>query len=182
MIEYARIRQVIEAMAEAAEIKIVRANQVAPRPNYPLGTYQVMQLIGWDPTQYCVRSAAKDDDATTLVKSSFETIKVPISLNFIGLGTPDALYATAAKAKAWILSAAGREFCAALNIVPRLAGDITDRSALIDTEAELRIGFDIRLDCDNVTIDEIEVIDKIALNGETIEPRHEQEGEQNGLP
>lgn len=181
MIEYARIRRVIEAMADAAEIKIVRANQVAPRPSYPLATYQVMQLIGWDPMQYCVGSETKAGDAATVTQSSFETIKVPISLNFVGLGTPDALYAFAAKAKAWILSTAGREFCAAQNIVPRLVGDITDRSAIIDTDAEIRIGFDIRLDCDNVTIDEIEVMEKIALNGETIEPLQEQEGEQDGL-
>lgn len=170
MIEFDRVRKVVEAMATAIDFKIVRANQVAPRPNYPLGTYQVMQLIGWDPMQYCLSSAAKEGDTTTLVKSSFETIKVPISLNFIGLGAPDALYAAAAKAKAWILSAAGRDYCATKSIVPRLVGDITDRSALIDTDAELRVGFDIRLDCDNLIEEEIEALEKIALNGKIIEP------------
>lgn len=171
MIDFDRLRQVIEKMAEATTpLKIVRAGQNGPRPAYPLATYKVMQLNGWQPHQYFTSDALKEGDATTIVVSKFETLKVTISLNFSDFGKPDAIWAAAKKAKDWLTSTAGEEFCETLEIVPRILGDINDRSAFMETDNELRIGFDIRLDCDNVTTEELEAMSKVVINGNEITP------------
>ncbi len=168
-----RIRAVIEAMATAVgteenPVRIIRAYQSQKHPGYPHGLYTVMQGQGEEPHRHSISHAPKEGDATTVVRTRFETIRYDISLTFLGTKGPDELYELAEKARNWLISLAGQDVCTAQKLVARLNGGITDRSVFMEQVFEKRVGFDFRLDGDSEITEELPAINTVSLNGTTL--------------
>jgi len=168
MIQPARIRAVIEAMATASTVKIIRAYQGQKHPGYPHGLYSVTGGDGQELHRRSTSYSVKVGDPNTVVKTSLETVKMNISLSFLGVNGPDELYALAENARNWLVSQAGTDICTAQKLIARLVGGITDRSVFMEQVFEQRVGFDFRLDGDSSASEELPTVNTMSVNGRNL--------------
>ena len=107
-------------------------------------------------------------DDTKIDKTRRELNKYPITIMAVDKITADLPYDIIKQAKQWFNTQDGRDFCNERGFVPRIINpSITNVSNFRNTAYLPRIGFEIRLDFQSITVEEITRIDTIEVTGDT---------------
>ena len=176
MLDVPLLREVIKEMvlfvranvAGASTMEFRRADQLAAVPTFPFLLYEIGagQIEGSQSNIITQRTNQADD--TKIDKTRRELNKYPITIMAVDKITPDLPYDIIKQAKQWFNTPDGRDFCNDRRFVPRIINQsITNVSNFRNTAYLPRIGFEIRLDFQSITVEEITRIDTIEVTGDT---------------
>ncbi len=176
MLDVPLVREIIKEMVlfvranvtGASTMAFRRADQLAAVPTFPFLLYEIGagQIEGSQSNIITQRTNQADD--TKIDKTRRERNRYPITIMAVDKITPDLPYDIIKQAKQWFNTQDGRDFCNARGFVPRIINQsITNVSNFRNTAYLPRIGFEIRLDFQSITVEEIDRIDTIELEGDT---------------
>lgn len=144
MIPYITIKYIIQSLADELEIDIIRAEQPGDAPSYPYGVYKLTSIENESAHQN-IRTAS----GTTVYIHEFSDEVV--SLTFLDRNRIDRIRGYSENALQWFKSLSGRAACIASGVTVQLIDNqVQDRSTLIDSLYENRMGFDVRLQYINI--------------------------------
>lgn len=176
MLDFPLVREVIKEMVVfvranvtgAATMKFRRVDQFVSVPSFPFLIYEVAdgQIEGSQSNIITQRTNTGDD--TKIDKNRRELNKFPITIFVVDKVKPDLPYNIVKAAKNWFTTQAGKDFCKARGFVPRIINQsIPKTSNFRNTTYLPRVGFEIRLDFQSLSIEEISRIDTIGLEIDT---------------
>lgn len=139
MIPSATIKYIFNALASALSLNIIRADQAGDAPVYPYGTYKNLSVRPEAAHQNIKSSSGVN-------RTVFEFTDEVFSLSFIDKGRIDRVRDYADSALRWFKSVNGHDVLSASGVTAQLVGNqIQDRTTLIDSFYENKVGFDLRL-------------------------------------
>jgi hypothetical protein len=153
MLEPAKIKTVMAALAAFLEITFVRADQNGNRPQAHFFSYKII-ANGQQPAyrNSVMREPVEGDDTKVLVKEE-NLSKGTVSLTFFGDPSKyDTIMAIAQAAADWFDSEEGKSACISAGVLPIAdEREVQDRTAILETGYESRLGFDVRFNGRRVT-------------------------------
>lgn len=158
MITPAAIKNVMKKSSLELGIPFVRSDQDGQRPAGIFMSYKIT-MNERDP-EFKAIAKHKDTDSG-IEKTVSRKHKIPVSLSFFGLSDEYlGVYSKAQSAYTFFESDEGKSICKEEGIFPRLRGSIQDRSAILETKYETRLGFDIifdAIDQDTTIVDAVDI-------------------------
>lgn len=176
MLDVPLLREVIKEMvlfvranvAGASTMAFRRADQLAAVPTFPFLLYEIGAGQIESSQSNIITQRTNQTDDTKIDKTRRELNKYPITIMAVDKITPDLPYDIIKQAKQWFNTQDGRDFCNDRGFVPRIINQsITNVSNFRNTAYLPRIGFEIRLDFQSITVEEITRIDTIEVTGDT---------------
>lgn len=138
------IRNIIQALSENFSIKQIRAEQGGPKPVYP---YLVWKHTASDSeAHHNAVHETNNVDAENIAVRTERNVSAIVSLTFIHeQKRMDQLWKLVEKSVVWLDSPEGGVCAEQFGIVIAIHSQPGDRSAMLETHYEARIGFDINL-------------------------------------
>lgn len=158
MIDYGAIREVLRAgIWQHMKVFFVDLESGDPRPPYPFISHKFV-------TPYLAEAGNEVNDEETLIRETQATMTV--SLAVYSRDKTEALN-TAHRLWQWFRFY-GYEYLVEYGLVVVTIEPMEDRTTFLETEYEHRVGFDVVLRTVDIEEREIETIDCVVLNDETI--------------
>lgn len=158
------IKAVVSAMCAALPITFVRAEQGGARPKGLFLSYKTIQQGDEPAWQNSSETLPDPDDGTKSIKRSVEKSDLTVSF---AINAPAEQYGEAWDAAlcclAWFESEEARTVYQAQGLAPKsMPRSIQDRSAILETGYETRLGFDIQFAGKTVTETSVDAVDLAA--------------------
>lgn len=146
MTQIEKIKSYVKALAEYLPVGVARYEQSAKRPPYIFLSYKTLSMEP-EPAQGIIETQTLDPaDETKVIKTEVRESDDIVSLNLIGSEDDyHTLWRLAEKAYAWIDSSAGADKADELGIGVSVTGPIQDRTIVLETLYEHKLGFDIKI-------------------------------------
>ncbi len=142
------INATMQELADHLGLKIILANQDAPKPKqYPYGEYNILRT-DFDPPHQRIRKQEQAPDDMVEVKEYYDT-SIVIRLDFINKGNSgdllDVIMNYARKSWMW-LNRQGRDICSEYNFVPAIVSkEIRQEDDSVKKENKFKAGFEFAL-------------------------------------
>lgn len=176
MLDVPNLREVIKEMvlfvrgkvAGASTMKFRRADQFVNVPSFPFLLYSIGGDQIEDSQSNIITQRTNQGDDTKIDKTRRELNQIPITIMAVDKIKPDIPYNIIKAAKEWFLLQVGKDFAKARGFVTRIINQsITNISNFRNTAYLPRIGFEVRLDFQSATIEELSRIDTIGISIDT---------------
>ena len=176
MLDFPLVGEVLKEMvlfvranvAGASTMKWLRVDQLVEVRSFPFLLYEVGDGNTEDSQSNIITSRTNTGDDTKIDKKRRELNKFPVTILAVDKIKPDIPYQIIKKAKQWFKTQAGKDVCNARGFVPRIINQsIPKTSNFRNTTYLPRVGFEVRLDFQEIEVEEISRIDTIGLEIDT---------------
>lgn len=163
-----KIRSFVGLFAASVGLVFIRSEQSGDRPAYPFLSYKVLSAEPED--AQCVIERYSESEDGTLLKTKRRDKTELVSLTFFAGETDyDDLRQKAEDAFAWVDSQEADDAAAAIGIGVKAVGAVTDRTVFLETEYEVKLGFDLQIKDRRIDTTELEAVDMESLLNDLFE-------------
>lgn len=155
------IKSIISQIYKDTGIRVIQANQNAPKPSLPYGVYNI--------TSPYIKGVGREDintyeDETGLYQKRVEQYLVTLSFNLYA-PTNDSTIDLALQVRKWFLFL-GQEFIQDQNIVVANVGNVENRTTFLVDSYEYKHGFDVQLRMTSEMIRQLDWIEFVEIEME----------------
>lgn len=151
------ISNIIAKLYQETKIRIVEANQLAPKPPLPHGVYNI--------TSPYIDDVGMEDVSYTNADSSLQEkmqgqYKITVSFNFYASSNFETID-VAKQVRQWFLFF-GQEFIQSQNIAVVSIGNIENRTTFLVDSYEYKYGFDVQLRLSEELLKDVDYFDRVG--------------------